>query len=219
MENAADLAVLGFVLLSGLWAFFRGFVREVLGVIAWVGAALITIWGFPYARPYLRELISIQLVADVVTGLSLFIISLVLLALISGAISNRVRGSGLSALDRSLGFLFGLVRGAALVCIAYLVMEWAVPPAEQPRWVTTARTLPFIEKGAAVLAKLVPGDIRAQGAAAVGRASREAEEKLNAAKVLRDLNSPEPKSDASRDAGSYTPQERRALEQRIQAEQ
>jgi membrane protein required for colicin V production len=220
MENVADLAVIGFILLSGLWAFLRGFVREVLGVVAWVGAAFVTIWGFPLARPYARQIISIDVVADAAAGLALFIVSLILFSLVSGAISSRVRGSGLSALDRTLGFLFGLARGVVLVCLAYLVLQWAVPRVEErPAWVLSARTLPMIEQGAAALSRLVPSDARTQGAAAAERARREAERALDAERALRDLTSPPPKGDASRDSSGYNAQERRDLERLIQGKQ
>ncbi|MEJ0069995.1 MAG: CvpA family protein [Pseudomonadota bacterium] len=143
----ADVAIIGLLLLSALWAFIRGFVRELLGVAAWVGAAFVTLYGFGYAQPYARQLISIDLVADAVTGVVIFVVSLILFSVISGAISSQVRQSSLSAIDRSLGFVFGLLRGAVIVCIAYLLLKWAVPVQDRPSWVMSARALPAIEQG------------------------------------------------------------------------
>ena len=44
--NAVDLGVLAVIALSAVFAFARGFVREALSIVAWVGAALITLYGF-----------------------------------------------------------------------------------------------------------------------------------------------------------------------------
>ena len=52
-----DLALIAVVLLSGLLALLRGFVHEVLSFGAWIGAALVALYAFPYAQPYARDLI------------------------------------------------------------------------------------------------------------------------------------------------------------------
>ena len=44
--NALDLAIIAIIALSAIFAFARGFVREALSIIAWVGAAAITLYGF-----------------------------------------------------------------------------------------------------------------------------------------------------------------------------
>jgi len=41
--NVADIAVTLVILFSGLFAFFRGFVHEILAVASWVGAAAATL--------------------------------------------------------------------------------------------------------------------------------------------------------------------------------
>src|SRR5256886_656814 len=118
--NPADLTVAILIVVSGLFAMARGFVREVLSLASWVGAALVTLWGFGLARPYVRTLIDHTLLADVVTGVALFIVSLILFSMIGGGIASLVRGTGLNALDRTLGFVFGLFRGALLVAVLWL---------------------------------------------------------------------------------------------------
>jgi hypothetical protein len=50
-----DLAVFGFLAISGLLAFMRGFVREVLGIGAWVGAVAAAILGLPTMRGFVRN--------------------------------------------------------------------------------------------------------------------------------------------------------------------
>jgi membrane protein required for colicin V production len=156
--NAIDLGVAFVLLISGVLAYVRGLVHEVLSVAAWIGAIFATIFFYPAVQPYTRELIPIDLVADLSTGVVMFVLTLVILSLATRAISSRVKDSALNVLDRSLGFLFGLARGALVVCVAYMGFEALVPEDEQPEWVTAARTMPLVRRGAAELYALLPED-------------------------------------------------------------
>jgi len=217
--NLFDLAVVGVLLLSALWAFLRGFVRELLGVAAWAGAALTTLYGAPYVQPTARQLIGSQLIADIVTWVVIFVVSLILFSVISGAISSQVRQSSLSAIDRSLGFVFGLARGAVIICIAYLLMKLAVPLQDRPGWITSARSLPAIEQGVAILEQLIPKGARDRGAEAAERAKQEAESAAGMARAYENLRSPPVRAEAPHDAaGGYSNQDTRAMDRLIQQE-
>lgn len=162
--NITDLIILVVLALSALLAFSRGFVHEVLGVAAWVGAAFVTLWFFAPAQELARELIAIELLADIGAGVVLFIVSLVLFSIVSRGIGRRVRESSLGFLDRTLGFVFGLLRGAVIICLLWLGLSWLMPPAEQPPWITEARALPLVDAGAEMIRTLVPGELRFQTA-------------------------------------------------------
>jgi membrane protein required for colicin V production len=183
--NPIDAIVLATLLLSALIAFARGFVLEVLSIGSWIGAAFAAMYGFGPLRPYVSEFLGPGLVADAVTVLALFLGVLVLLSVFSHQISRGLRGGPLGALDRSLGFLFGLARGALFVCLAYLVGSWVVPTGEQPRWVRDARTLPAIEAGATWLVGLAPQDPRQ-------RAELERQREAEQRRFLQQLTVPQP---------------------------
>ena len=123
----ADAAVVLILVLSAMLAFARGFIREVLAVGGWIGAIFAVIFGLPYLRPYARDLTSHALVADVAAGAAIFIFTLVVLSLLTHAAAGQIRSSALNALDRSLGVLFGLVRGAVIICILYIAVSWLFP--------------------------------------------------------------------------------------------
>ncbi|MFN7633250.1 MAG: CvpA family protein [Acetobacteraceae bacterium] len=183
--NPMDAIVLATLLLSALIAFARGFVLEVLSIGSWIGAAFAAMYGFGPLRPYVSEFLGPGLVADAVTVLALFLGVLVLLSVFSHQISRGLRGGPLGALDRSLGFLFGLARGALFVCLAYLLGSWLVPTGEQPRWVRDARTLPAIEAGATWLVGLAPQDPRQ-------RAELERQREAEQRRFLQQLTVPQP---------------------------
>jgi len=146
-------------------------VAEVLSIAGWLGAALVTLWTFNDARPYLRQYIEMQLLADILTGVGIFVVALVIFSTISHLIARVVKGSALSAVDRSLGFAFGVVRGAVLVCLAYLLLTWVFPETRRPPWLENARMLPWVQAGAEYLKTLVPQEALA---GAIDKAKQEA---------------------------------------------
>lgn len=154
--NGLDVAVAALLFVSAAFAYFRGFVHEVLSITGWIGAAAASVYGFPYARPFFRQAIANPLFADIAAGAALFLVALVVLSLLARAISRRVKASALGALDRALGFLFGLARGALVATLAFLVYILAVPADERPEWVLKARTTPLIGAGAHILITLLP---------------------------------------------------------------
>ena len=113
--NVADIVVLVIVLLSGIIAFRLGIVRVILGLAGWVGATLVTIYSYSYTRPLAREWIDNELIADILAGTAIFILTMVVLTLISHAIASSVRESSFGMLDRSFGLITGLMIGGILV--------------------------------------------------------------------------------------------------------
>jgi membrane protein required for colicin V production len=194
--NVLDMVAVAVLILSAILAFFRGFVHEVLSITAWVGAALAALYGLPYVRPKAHELISIPVAADAAAAIVLFLVVLLILSIITRAISKQVQDSTLNSLDRSLGFLFGLVRGAVILSLAYVVMSWAVPdPQGRPDWIRTARSTPLMESGGNVLRSLMPdslvaGEDRARTAAT--EAKEATEQAIEAKRTFDRLTQPRP---------------------------
>ena len=212
--NIIDIAVAIVVLVSAFLAYSRGFVQEILSVGGWVGAGFLTIYGFGYVQPYARDIIAIELLADLSAGVVVFVVTLAVLSLLTRAISKRVQDSELNALDRSLGFLFGLARGAVVIGLLYLGVEWTIPPAEQPTWLRTARTMPLIETGAHWLKSLIPS-ATATDADKVATGVQEQARKIDdARKMMEGLVSPSPKGDDTTTEG-YNVQIRKEMERLI----
>jgi membrane protein required for colicin V production len=188
--NITDIAVVVVLLVSAFLAYVRGLVREVLSVAGWIGGGLIAIYAFPYAKPFARDLISIEPAADLAAAIAVFVISLAILSILTSAISKRVQNSELNALDRSLGFLFGLARGGILVSLFYIIIEWMMPIVDQPAWLRSARTIPLIESSAQQLRSLFPED----AVAAADTAAAQTNKLIESKKVIEGMISPEPKS-------------------------
>ncbi|MDB5362304.1 MAG: cvpA [Rhodospirillales bacterium] len=178
--NALDIIVVAVVAVSGLLAFVRGFARELLSIAAWIGAAVVTYYFFEPSRVIARSFMRPWL-ADVVAPAALFVICLIIFSIITGVLSNQVRQSSLGAVDRALGMVFGVARGALVVCAAYMVMTQFLKPEDRPNWVVQAHTRNLLEAGAQQLRDLIPHSTLERGT----QAATEAAQKVNEGNQLK----------------------------------
>ncbi len=215
--NFTDLGIVTIILLSGVFAFYRGFVREIFAMVSWIGAAAVTIYGFAYAQPWGRELITVRLVADSVTGATIFFVALIVLSLLSRFLTLRIRYSGMSPLDRSVGLVFGIFRGAVLVCVAWLLLVWALPREDHPDWIITARSLPLIQRGGAILISLIPERMRGEAGDMLEGIGVESDARGDRERIYWDLVKPVAKGDAPEPKLGYNTRMRHEMQRAIEA--
>lgn len=151
-----DLVVVAVIAISTIFAIYRGFVAESLSVFAWVAAAFASLYFGHAVVPLMAGHFS-PLAAKIVAYAAVFLVVLIPLSFISYRFAGAVQNSPVHAIDRSLGGAFGILRGLAIVGLAYLLFSMVVPVRAQPGWVSHARLLPLIQSSSDVLLSLVPG--------------------------------------------------------------
>jgi membrane protein required for colicin V production len=215
--NALDVAVLGVVALSALFAFARGFVREALSIVAWVGAAAVTLYGFNYVYAITVRFLTTPLLADLVAGAGLFVASLIVLTIITGVVARWIHFTALSPIDRTLGLVFGIVRGALLVSLAYLLLDISVPQSDWPVWIQGARSQPLLAEGAGMLREVLPESLKVKSAATADEAQRAVDRAHDYQRAMRALANPtEPAKPGQPPAPSYKPGDRQDMDRVIQ---
>src|SRR5687768_6460093 len=135
-----DLILLVVMLISGLLAMIRGFMREVLSIAAWALAAVAAIYAYYKFLPMLKPSFGNDVLAAAVVVGGAFLLTLLIVSIITVRISDMVLDSRIGALDRTLGFVFGLARGLVIVVVAFLFFSWLVPERGQPEWVRDAKS-------------------------------------------------------------------------------
>ena len=159
--NIFDVVVIAIMVLSCIFAFFRGFVREVLSLGAWVGAAVITIYYFPDATEMLKPHFKSAVGAAGVATLGIYTITLIGFSMINLLIMKFVKsGNDVGMLDNMMGFIFGVVRGGFIVSLGYFMITIALPEKEYPDWLKHSYTRPYVEMGAIKIAKAAPPYLR-----------------------------------------------------------
>jgi len=153
-----DLVLLGVMLVSGLLAMVRGFMREILSIAAWGAAALVTLYSFSKLLPTAKTYFTNDTIAAAVVVAGTFIGTLIIVSVITVRISDMILDSRIGALDRTLGFLFGLGRGLLIVVVAFLFFTWLVPEKQRPDWVTSAKSRTVLQGTGDWLMSLLPDD-------------------------------------------------------------
>ena len=153
-----DVFLLVVMLVSGLLAMIRGFMREVLSIAAWAAAAAATLYAYSRLLPYAKQYFNNDIVAAAVTIGGVFLLTLLVVSVITVRLSDMVLDSRIGALDRTLGFLFGLARGLAIVVVAFLFFSWLVPERSQPDWVKTAKSKVVLQGTGQWLMSMLPDD-------------------------------------------------------------
>jgi len=153
----ADFIVLGIIFLSVIISLMRGFVKEALSLTAWLASLWVAmsfssgmaeLFGSSIKDPTLRLLAAF---------VSLFVLSLIVGSLINFFASQFVQRVGLTGIDRTLGSVFGFLRGILLVTIIVMLLGLTSLPKES--WWNESFFLFRFEVIASWLTELLPGDI------------------------------------------------------------
>ncbi|HLH48190.1 MAG TPA: CvpA family protein [Roseiarcus sp.] len=158
MPSYLDLGVIVIVLISAFLSMVRGFTREVLAIGSWVAAAAAAYFFYPYLMPYATPYIHKEIIAQAVCAAAVFFVTLVVVSTFTVRISDAILDSKIGALDRSLGFLFGVARGFLLAVVAFAIFNWLVADKQQPQWVKDAKTRPILTATADRVIAMLPED-------------------------------------------------------------
>ena len=165
--NPVDVVVLVVITVSALLALVRGFVAEVLAIVAWITAIAVTAYGTGPTLPHVESYMGSGLTSMAITVGALFCGTLAIMSALSYAASRFMRNNHLSAIDRSMGFLFGMVRGGLLVCLIYICVVFVFPlpndgedpePNTMQEVMLEARLQPVLASGASFLQALAPNN-------------------------------------------------------------
>ena len=145
MLTAFDVGVGVLVLISAILATARGLTREVLSLATWAGSAAIAIYMWQYhpeiARQYIAEN---AIVADIATVVVTFIVALIVLHLLTMRIADFVVDSRVGPIDRTLGFVFGVLRGILIAIVITIFGTWLLPN-NLPPWAAESQSLPHLQ--------------------------------------------------------------------------
>lgn len=150
-----DLTLLTLGLISALLAMYRGLMRELLSILSWIVAAGVAYFAFKRAQEGVGIEIGKQLglagnngamVGAGLVAIGVFLVVLIIVHLVTTRVSDAILDTSIGMIDRMLGFVFGFLRGALIVVVAYMLVSEFFP--EQIRnvpWVQQSVTLPYIK--------------------------------------------------------------------------
>ncbi len=125
-----DAGVAIIILVSGVLAYSRGFVREAMAIVGWIGATIVAFIFADQVEPLIRQIpILGDFIGDscelaiIAAFAAVFAVALVVVSIFTPLFSTVVQRSALGGIDQGLGFFFGVLRGILLVAVAFFVYD------------------------------------------------------------------------------------------------
>lgn len=178
--NNLDVVFLVIVGVSALVAIARGVTKELLSITGWILAAVSVYYLLPVVDPIMQKYIASDVLSSLVSGMVILIMFCIFWVLAADKISTQIRFSKLSALDRILGFIFGIFRGVIIVILLQIMISSLIPEESQKGVFAESRYFKLAGDAAGPIKGLIPekwfDDLKAKGES-LGLGASKTEEK------------------------------------------
>ena len=155
--SIADWVILGVLLFSVTVAAIEGFFFEAFKLAGLVIGYLLAAWQYHRLADWFAPHLKSPWLGEIAAFLSIFF-AVLIVAGIAGSIARwAMKKAGLSAIDRFLGALLGLVRGSLMVAIVLTAMAAFAPAA---KWLEGSQLAPYFLVGGRAAIWLAPPELR-----------------------------------------------------------
>ena len=203
--NNLDVVFLVIVGVSALVAIARGVTKELLSIIGWVLAGVSVYYLLPVVDPIMKKYIASEVLSGLVSGMVILIMFCIFWVLAADKISTQIRFSKLSALDRILGFIFGIFRGVVIVILLQIMISSLIPEESQKGVFAESRYFKLAGDAAGPIKGLIPekwfDDLKAKGET-LGVVAAKTNEKVDEEKAKDEEPSSAEKLNKATDAAS-----------------
>ena len=205
-----DSLILVIIFVSIIVSVFRGFFRDILSIVVWIAAIALGVYGGTNIAPFLSEYVSHIAWLDWAVGIIITIISLFVGSILNNYFIKSFKWGGPSTIDRSLGFLFGLVRGIFLVSLAYISIQAFLAKESTPYWFKESKLKFLLQNGGNIIIYLMPAQVEKD----LGKMGS-LRQNNNSPRVFELLNLPSLKGPTNASTPGYTSGERTKLDDKI----
>ena len=119
-----DIIILVLILISALFAFFRGFSLELLSISVWI----ISFFGsYAYGNNlvnFFNKIVNNILISTAISYVLAFLIIFVIFSFLTRKFSVFIKDSYVGLIDKSLGFIFGILRGYVIVSLCFFLFDY-----------------------------------------------------------------------------------------------
>lgn len=149
-----DYIVLAIVGVSALLGLLRGFVKELLSLVAYAAAFVAAIWWGPRVSTWLTAFIQNDLLRTAAAYAAVFIVVLLLVGLVNVTLGALISKTGLTPADHGMGAIFGALRGLLIVLVLVALAGYTELPQEP--WWRDARLSGAAEQGIQKIKQMLP---------------------------------------------------------------
>ncbi len=194
IAGITDIVVIAVILISAGVALFRGFIKEVLTILGIVGGLVMAFFFGDSMLPVMEgwlgivegedpqklfDIVPYDLLAKILSYASVLIVFVIVLNIIGHFLSKAISSAGLGAVDRTLGVIFGILRGVLLLGVLYLPVHLMAPEKNKKDWFEGSNMIFYLETTAEWLVQFLPQTIEEEG-----ETTRELLENMDVLKAL-----------------------------------
>ena len=151
-----DVTLILYILFNLISGIRNGFVSSLISFSKWIIAFLSVKLLLPILRPYLDDIISSELMTDIILGSVIFFITLFIVLLINKGLKKTIKWSGLGSIDTVFGFIFGIVKGYIYFISLFTVINFLHPNDRWPNYLNKGITYDYIIWGNELLIEVFP---------------------------------------------------------------
>jgi membrane protein required for colicin V production len=156
--NIFDAIVYFIMFIAGAISLYRGFIKEFISLVTWVGGAWITFALAPKSTAFMSQYISSPTGAAIVGVMGTYFLVVVTLGILAKILLRYIKkGADVGWFDNVMGLGLGLMKGAVVVVFAFIMITLVYKDEETyPEWLQNASTVPVIQKVATQMVRLLP---------------------------------------------------------------
>ena len=154
--DPTDIAIIITILCFGLFSIFRGFVKELFSTIGWVAAIILAIYLTPLISLKIEETLPSIPHNSLLIGIVIVFFVYVLFRILGVKLQKNFVSGNLNAINRSLGFLLGIAKGYAVICLILFVTKLFLKGDQYPIWMSSSKSFPLIESTTIALTSKLP---------------------------------------------------------------
>ena len=154
--NFFDLIVSLIFVYSIIQCFIKGFSLSLISFMKWVFSTVITIILVPKLQPTVSDYLESEFLNSVGLGIIIFVLSLFFTILVGKTLSKTVTWTGVGAIDKSFGIIFGIFKGYVISVCIFSILNWFYPYKNWGISAEDAISFKFINQGSKILIEEFP---------------------------------------------------------------
>jgi membrane protein required for colicin V production len=155
--NLIDIVIVLILVLSAVFGFRSGLIRCISSLVGLIAGISIASWNYKGFAFRLMGTIHSQALAEAISFCLIALIVMIVAALIGLLLKSMIHGIGLAWLDRLLGLIFGLLRGAVLVSLCIIVLAAFFP---ETLWLGNSQLSRYFLGSVDITAQVSPGELK-----------------------------------------------------------
>ena len=143
---------------SIIQCFIKGFSLSLISFMKWVFSTVITIILVPKLQPTVSDYLESEFLNSVGLGIVIFVLSLFFTILVGKTLSKTVTWTGVGAIDKSFGIIFGIFKGYVISVCIFSILNWFYPYKNWGISIENAVSFNLIKKGSEILIEEFPSN-------------------------------------------------------------